>query len=75
MGESNSDSEFMVTITDDKLTLLIISSLQTLQRNKKKCGRLEVYNLLKDPIEFKISLEVLTGTLNSLVENESVITN
>ena len=75
MGESNSDSEFMVTITDDKLTLLIISSLQTLQRNKKKYGRLEVYNLLKDPVEFKISLEVLTGTLNSLVENESVITN
>ena len=46
-----------------------------LKRNRKKCGRLEVYNVVKDPIEFKISSEVLTEKLNSLIENESVIIN
>ena len=35
MGEANSDSGSIVTITDDELTLLIISSIYTLRRNKK----------------------------------------
>ena len=35
MGEANSDSEFIVTITEDELTLLIISSIHTLKRSKK----------------------------------------
>ena len=44
MGEANSDSEFIVTITEGELTILIISSIHTLKRNKKKCDTLEVYN-------------------------------
>ena len=36
MGEANSDSEFIVTIIEDELTLLIISSIHTLKRSKKK---------------------------------------
>ena len=75
MGEANSDSESTVTITEEELTLLIISSIHTLKRNKKKCGRLEVYNLVKESVEFKISPEVFTETLNSLIENESDIVN
>ena len=74
MGEANSDSE-SVTITEDELTLFIISSIHTLKRNKKKCGRLEVYNLVKGSVEFEISSEVFIETLNSLFENESVIVN
>ena len=35
MGEANSDSEFIVTITENELALLIISSIHTLNRNKK----------------------------------------
>ena len=58
MGEANSDSESIVTITEDELTLLIISSIHTLMKIKKKIGRLEVYNLVKEPVEFKISSEV-----------------
>ena len=75
MGDASSDSESIVTITEDELTLLIISSIHTLKRNKKKSGRLEVYNLVKKSVEFYISSEVLTETLNSLIENKSVIVN
>ena len=50
MGEANSDSESIVTITENELTLLIISSIHTLKRNKN--GRLEVYNLVKESVEF-----------------------
>ena len=57
------------------MTLLIISSIHTLKRNKKQCGRLEVYNLVKKSIEFKISSEVFTETLYYLIENKSVIVN
>ena len=34
-----------------------------LKRNQKNCGRLEVYNLVKKSVEFKISSEVFTETL------------
>ena len=36
MGEANSDWESVVTITEDELTLLIISSIHTMKRDKKK---------------------------------------
>ena len=36
MGEANSDWESIVTITEDELTLLIISSIHTMKRDKKK---------------------------------------
>ena len=55
------------------MTLLIISSIHTLKRNKKKCGKLEVYNLVKESVEFEISSEVFTETLSSLIYKESVI--
>ena len=42
---------------------------------QKKCGRLEMYNLVKESVEFKISSEIFTETLNSLIENKSVIVN
>ena len=45
MGGANSDSESIVTNTEDELA--IISSIHTLNRNKKKCVRLELYNLVK----------------------------
>ena len=35
MGEANSDSESAVTITEDELTFLVISSIHTLKRNKR----------------------------------------
>ena len=71
MGETNSDSESIVTITENELTLLSISSIHTLGRNKKQCGRLEVNNRWVPWI--RNVLDVFTETLNSLIENESVI--
>ena len=35
MGEADSDSESIVTIAEDELTLLIISSSHTVNRNRK----------------------------------------
>ena len=35
MGEANYDLESFVTITENELTLLIISSIHTLKKNKK----------------------------------------
>ena len=40
MGEANSGWESIVTITEDELTFLIISSIHMLKRNEKKCGRI-----------------------------------
>ena len=34
-----------------------------------------MYNLVKEFVKFGISSEVFTDTLNSLIENESVIVN
>ena len=75
MGEANSDSESIFAITENELTLLIISSIHSLKRNKKKSGRLEVYHLVKESVKFEISSDFFTETLNSLIENESVIVN
>ena len=45
------------------------------EEKQKKCGRLEVYNLVKESVEFEISSGVFTETLSSLIINESVIVN
>ena len=44
MGEAKFYVVSIFTINGDELTLHIISSILTLKRNKKKCGRPEVYN-------------------------------
>ena len=75
MGEANFDSESIVTITGNELTLVIITSIHTLKRNKKKCGRQEVHNLVKESVEFEISSEVFTEIINYLIEKKSVIVN
>ena len=66
MREANSDLESTVTITENELTVFIISLIHTLKRSKKKCGRLEVDNLLQESTEFKISSAVFTEILKSL---------
>ena len=75
MGEEMSDSESVTAISEDQLALLITTSIQTLKRKKKKCGREEVFNLVNESIECKISFEAFNEILNSLIENESVIIN
>ena len=75
MGEEISDSESVVAIDEEELALLIKTSIQTLKRKKKKCGRKEVFNLVNESIEYKISLEIFDETLNSLIENETATLN
>ena len=75
MGEEMSDSESVTAISEDQLALLITTSIQTLKRKKKKCSREEVFNLVNESIEYKISSEAFNEILNSLIENESVIIN
>ena len=36
------------TIEDDEVELLIIASIQTLERKNKRCGRDEAFELVKD---------------------------
>ena len=74
MAEANSDLESIVTIIENELTLLIISSLHTLKRNKKIWQTRSVY-FSERAVEFEISSGVFTETLNSLIENELVIVN
>ena len=73
MGEANSDSDSIFTI----LTMNLHSSFRhyTRWRETKKFGRLEVFNLVKESVDFEISSNVFTETLNSLTKNESVIVN
>ena len=73
MGEQISDSESVIAISEDELALLITTSIQTLKTKKKKCGREDIYNLVNESIEYKISSEEFHEILNSLIENETVI--
>ena len=75
MAEEISDSESVIAIGEEELALLIKTSIQTLKRKKKKCGRKVVFNLVNESIEYKISLETFNETLNSLIENETVTLN
>ena len=71
MEEANSNLESIVTITENELTLLIISSIHTLKRSKKDMVDLiEVCNIVEESVEFEISSDVFTETLNSLTKNE-----
>ena len=44
------------------------------EKQKKHC-RLEFYQLVKKSVEFEISSDVFTETLNSLVKNDLYIVN
>ena len=72
MGEERNDSE-LIAINEKELALLVITSIQTLKRNKRKCGPEEVYNLLTESVESEISRETFNETLNLLIENELVV--
>lgn len=51
-----SDSDYQIlTINEKELLILIVTTIQDLKRNKKKCDREEVYNLLKVSVVFHIS--------------------
>ena len=59
-------------IDDKEIEVLYIASIETLKRKKSKCGKDEVFKLVKDMIEENIFREILDKTLDSLIKHGSV---
>ena len=62
-------------IEHKELETLIIASIETLKRQKMKCGIDEVRKLVQDYLEENISLESFEKTLQHLIDNDSVKSN
>ena len=62
-------------IEHKELETLIIASIETLKRQKMKCGIDEVRKLVQDSLEENISLESFEKTLQHLIDNDSVKSN
>ena len=69
MERMNSNSQPFI---DKELEMLVITSIHTLKRGKKKCGREDVYNLVKESLDYEISIENFSETLNSLIDSSDV---
>ena len=52
--------------------MLLIAPIETLKRQKSKCGKDEVFKLVKDMIEENITRDIFGKTLDSLIESGSV---
>ena len=50
--------------------MLVITSIQS--KSKKKCGREDIKNLVKESLGYEMSLESLNETLNSFIESKSI---
>ena len=55
--------------------MLIIARIQTLKRGNKKCGKEEVFNLVKDLVDGVIKKEVFNYLLDILVQKQSLKTS
>ena len=62
-------------IEHKELETLIISSIETLKRQKMKCGIDELRKLVQDSLEENISLESFEKTLQHLIDKDSVKSN
>ena len=69
---TDEDSQ-QIIINERELKVLIITSIHTLKRGKKKCGGEDVYNLVKESLDYQISMDDYHKTLNSLIESKSVV--
>ena len=64
------------TIENDEVELLIIASIQTLKRKNKRCGRDEVFELVKDSTDDDtVTKETFDKLLNQLTNSNSVKLN
>ena len=64
------------TIENDEVELLIIASIQTLKRKNKRCGRDEVFQLVKESTDDDtVTKETFDKLLNQLINNNSVKLN
>ena len=70
------DDVITPTIENDEVELLIIASIQTLNRKNKRCGREEVFELVKDSTDDDtVTKETFDKLLNQLINNNSVKLN
>ena len=69
----NCKTEEIPNIIDGKeIEVLIITSIETVKRQKGKCGKDEVFKLVKDTVEENITTEIFDKTLDFLIESGSV---
>ena len=73
MTEENYNSQPII-INDRELERLI-TSIHTLKRCKKKCGRKHLYNLVQQSLDYEMLIENFNETLNFLIESKSIIFN
>ena len=69
--ESITDETNNHFVNDKDLEILIIASIQPLQRGNKKCGREEVYRLVNDSLNKDITREAFELILNSMIDSHS----
>ena len=70
------DDVITPTIENDEVELLMIASIQTLKRKNKRCGRDEVFELVKDSTDDDtVTKETFDKLLNQLINNNSVKLN
>ena len=72
MTSESRDILYSIAVEEKDLEMLIISSIQTLKRENKKCGNEEVFNLVKDSVDVVIKKEVFNNLLDILVQKESI---
>ena len=64
-----------VNIDNKEIELLIIVSIETLKRQKKKCGKNEAFGLVKDSLEQAITMESFEKSLELLKASHSIKCN
>ena len=62
-------------IDSAKLETLIISSIQTLKRNNKKCGNDEVFDLVSESLVNHVEREFFDKELEVLIKDQNVKSN
>ena len=59
-------------VDEKELEILIIATIATLKIKNKKCGRKEVFNLVKISLETRLTRENFNECLRNLISNKSV---
>ena len=52
--------------------MLIMASIQTLKQGNEKCGKDEVFELVKDSLDEEIARETFEELLESLIKSQSI---
>ena len=52
--------------------MLIIAFIQTLKQGNEKCGKDDVFKLVKDSLDEKIARETFEELLESLIQSQSI---